>query len=70
MQKIQESIKGEWLPITAAQLAELNGQEKTIAVKYHGWVSNAIRRGNKVFFTNQKGEKVTMTHNYQVFILS
>jgi hypothetical protein len=66
----QESIKGEWLPITARQLAELCGQEKTCAIKGHGWVSNAILRGGKVFFTNQRGEKVVMTHNYKLFILS
>jgi hypothetical protein len=67
--KTQTSIKGQWLPITAAQLAELCGQENTVAVKGHGWVSNAVRRGGKVFFTNQRGDKVTMTHNYKLHIL-
>lgn len=69
MAKTQTNLQGHWLPVKAEQLAALCGQEQTIAVKSHGWVSNAVRRGGLVFFTNQRGEKIKMRCNDQLWIL-
>jgi len=69
MAKSQTAVQGHWLPVTAEQLASLCGQEQTIAVKSHGWVSDAVRRGSLVFFTNQNGERVRMRTNDKVWIL-